>query len=658
LKQTHILFYYLFIFTLFVFSCKKQDPIPDEISLISLKSGDKIISPTSTNLNVPIDGQFTAEFSSEIDSVDLENNIFIIDEQDDTTFFTITYAENRKIITLSASDTLAPHSNFHFIFSDRITGLSDEVFNPLSILFTTGNAEFFLTGAMIDNSDLMVGNIVKDISLNPVIELHFSRSVSVESATSGAIQLKNKETDAILNFSFENENKTIIMSVEEDLIHLSKYALSLSGLLQGQNGEQFSGFSKEFYTKLDSTPKFPLISDDELLTLIQSQTFKYFWDFGHPVSGMARERNTSGDVVTTGGTGFGIMAIIVGIERGFISRSEGLVRLDKILSFLESADRYHGAWPHWLNGSTGTTIPFSTKDNGADLVETAFLIQGLLTFRQYLQPSDPGEADLISRINVLWNSVEWNWFTQGQNVLYWHWSPDYDFEMNMQIRGHSETLITYILAASSSNYGITPEVYHQGYAQNGGILNGNYYFGILLPLGYSYGGPLFFAHYSFLGMDPRNLNDNYANYWLQNKNHTLINRAYCQLNPKHFIGYGGGSWGLTASDNQNGYNAHSPTNDLGVITPSAAISSIAYTPVESMEAIHYFYYLVGDKLWGEYGFYDAYNATENWWADSYIAIDQGPIINMIENYRTGLLWDLFMTCPELSDGFDKLGFTY
>ncbi len=169
---------------------------------------------------------------------------------------------------------------------------------------------------------------------------------------------------------------------------------------------------------------------------------------------------------------------------------------------------------------------------------------------------------------------------------------------------------------------------------------------------------LYFTHYSFLGLDPRNLQDDLANYWEQNVNHTLINRAYCIDNPKNFIGYCDDSWGLTASDNPWGYNAHSPTNDLGVVTPTAAISSIPYTPVESMNAIRHFYYILGDKLWGDYGFYDAFNITEGWWANSYIAIDQGPIICMIENYRTNLLWDLFMSCPEVRNGLDKLGFIY
>ena len=401
------------------------------------------------------------------------------------------------------------------------------------------------------------------------------------------------------------------------------------------------------------------LTDEKLLDLVQHQTFKYFYDFGHPDSGMARERNSNLDTVTLGGTGFGLMALVVGMERGYITRQEGTDRLEKILNFLETCDRYHGVWPHWLNGATGEVIPFSPKDNGADLVETAFLVQGLITVRAYLRDTDVNEKGLKDRIDTLWQEVEWDWFTRGgEEVLYWHWSPDFGWEMNHAIRGHNETLITYVLAASSPTHPIDSTAYHKGYAGNGEIVNGSDYFGIKLPLGEELGGPLFFSHYSFLGLDPRNLEDRYANYWEQNVNHTLINRQYCIQNPNNYLGYSADCWGLTASDNHQFYSAHSPTNDLGVITPTAAISSIPYTPEYSIQAIRHFYYDLGDQLWGAYGFFDSFHQTENWWAGSYLAIDQGPIVVMIENYRSGLLWDLFMSAPEVSQGLEKLGFSF
>lgn len=406
----------------------------------------------------------------------------------------------------------------------------------------------------------------------------------------------------------------------------------------------------------------PTLSDSALLDLVQKQTFKYFWDFAHPVSGMSRERSNEAygygnEVVTTGGTGFGVMSVIVATDRKWIGRDTAARFLLKMVNFLLKADSYHGVFPHWLNGATGKTIPFSRKDDGADLVESSYLFQGLLCVRQYFNANNPVENELRNRIGWIWGEVEWNWFTNGgQEVLYWHWSPNNGWAMNFPVRGFNECLIMYVLAASAERYPVSPAVYHRGWAESNFFKNGKEFYGIKLPLGFDYGGPLFFSHYSFMGLDPRNLKDRYANYWEQNRNHTLINREHCVRNPGKFKGYGPDCWGLTASDAVNGYDAHSPTNDHGTISPTAALSAFPYTPEYSMQALRHFYYDLGPKIWGEYGFVDAFNETKNWQAKSYLAIDQGPIIVMIENYRSGLLWKLFMSCPEVQGGLKKLGF--
>lgn len=404
------------------------------------------------------------------------------------------------------------------------------------------------------------------------------------------------------------------------------------------------------------------LTDDQLLDLVQKQTFRYFWDFAHPVSGMARERSNvafeyGNEVVTTGGTGFGIMATIVASERKFITREQAAARTKKIVDFLWKADMFHGAFPHWLNGETGKTIRFSPKDDGADIVETSFLFQGLLTARQYYTADNATERDIRNKILWMWEGIEWNWFTQNQNVLYWHWSPNNGWSMNHQIRGYNECLMTYVLAASAPKYAIDKKVYDEGWAMSNTFFNGKKFNNITLPLGFDGGGPLFFSHYSYLGLDPRGLKDKYADYWEQNKNHTLINRAYCIENPKNYKGYSAKSWGLTASDSWQGYAAHSPAEDLGVITPTAALSAFPYTPEYSMQALRHFYEDMGDQLWTEYGFADAFSEQHNWVAKSHLAIDQGPIIVMIENYRTGLLWKLFMSSPDVQKGLTKLGFS-
>jgi hypothetical protein len=494
-----------------------------------------------------------------------------------------------------------------------------------------------------------------------VLQLSFSAPVDQSTVVGNVILKTGSGTNVPFAFSAANGDSVLTIQPASTLLPITKYVFSVSTSLQSQaKGSLQSAVSVNLTTSIDSSDKFPPITDSALLTLVQQQTFKYFWDFGHPISGLARERNTSGDVVTTGGSGFGVMAILTGIQRNFISRTDGLARVSKIVSFLSSnAQTYHGAFPHWLNGATGATVPFSTQDDGGDLVETSFLMEGLLTARQYFNSTtDNSEITLRNNINAIWNAVDWNWYRQNnQNTLYWHWSPDYNWAINMTISGWDEALIVYVLAASAGTNPIPTTVYDNGWAGNGSMKNGNSYYGIQLPLGPPAGGPLFFAHYSFLGLDPTGLSDAYANYWTQNTAHARINYTYCLTNPLSFNGYSNQCWGLTASDdNSSGYSAHSPTNDLGVISPTAAVSSLPYTPTESMNALRFFYYKLGDKIWGQYGFTDAFNLTNIWFASSYLAIDQGPEIVMIENYRTGLLWNLFMSCPEVKTGLMALGF--
>ena len=418
------------------------------------------------------------------------------------------------------------------------------------------------------------------------------------------------------------------------------------------------------------------LEGEALLDSVQRQTIKYFWDFAEPNSGMARERYHPDDnypqndkhIVTTGGSGFGLMALIVGIDREFIPREEGVQRLNKIADFLGKADRYHGAWSHWINGETGKTKPFGKKDNGGDLVETSFLAQGFIVIREYLKNGNEEERAVAVKYDELWNGIDWYWYTNNKDVLHWHWSPEYAWEMNFPLEGYNETLITYILAAASPKHSISAKTYHNGWARNGNIKTENKKYDLPLIVKHNgseeFGGPLFWSHYSYLGLNPKGLKDQYADYWDLNVNHSKINYLYCLANPKNYEGYGENVWGLTASYTKNkdgsiGYTAHSPTNDAGVISPTAAISSIVYTPEESLKAMSYFYNDLHDLTWGPAGFYDAFSLEEeDWVAAKYLAIDQGPMVVMIENYRSGLIWDLFMGAEEIKTGLDKLGFQY
>jgi exo beta-1,2-glucooligosaccharide sophorohydrolase (non-reducing end) len=419
-------------------------------------------------------------------------------------------------------------------------------------------------------------------------------------------------------------------------------------------------------------------SDDELLTMLQEACFHYYWEGADPYSGMTRE-NIPGDdrIVATGASGFGIAALVVGVDRGFITRTDGIQRLAKIVGFLEHAQRYHGAWSHYMNGGTGQTMPvFGMFDNGGDLVETSFLMQGLLAARQYFKGSSAAEQNLYERITQLWNTVEWDWYRSDpkSSFIYWHWSKEWGDQIHHPLIGFNEVMITYLLAMSSPTHGVPVDMYYSGWSgqsqtainYRGGWSgsidgdhygNGHTYYGIKLDVGVGTGGPLFFTHYSYLGFDPHSLHDRFtSSYFEDNRNIALINRAYCIANPKHFQGYGPDAWGLTASDGPEGYVPHAPdaNYDRGTLTLTGALASFPYTPDASMAALKHYYRDLGSELWDIYGPRDAFDPGHNWVSPIYMGLNQAPITVMVENYRTGLVWKNFMSNPEITDMLRKL----
>jgi hypothetical protein len=652
------IFIQLILLFLFALGCsdKSTEQNSDILQLIKVTADETTFSNSLITTGVSPQSEFRIEFSSAVNPQTYSSAVTLQHAEQQSEIPVDTGLEGgQRVITVLPQEELEYKTTYQLMISDNLQSSQGAVFPGAEFTFETMNGTAEVTSATINNKELESQTILRDVTYNTIsLELTFSEAISDQNIES-TIRV-NPFIDA--DYSISGDSRTVTITSQEELDYYHHYYVNISSDLTFENGFDFEPFNRRFQTGLNPERKFPEIPDEQLLDEIQEATFRYFWDFAHPVSGLARERNTSGDTVTIGGSGFGLKAILVGIHRGFITKNQGIERLHTIVDFLASADRFHGVWPHWMHGATGETIPFSEFDDGGDLVETAFMAQGLITVREFLDESIQDENELINKINGLLDTIEWDWYTRGgQDVLYWHWSENHGWQMNMPIRGYNEALIVYILAASSQNHGIDPDVYHQGWARSGNIINGQSFYGITLPVGYDYGGPLFFSHYSFLGLDPGNLADLYADYWQQNINHTLINREHSVVNPNNFIGYGPESWGLTASDNFEGYLAHEPTRDNGTITPTAAISSIPYTPVESMEAIHHFYYVLGDKLWGEYGFHDAFNPTEGWWADSYLAIDQGPIIIMIENHRSGLLWDLFMYAPEVQSALQELEFS-
>ena len=407
------------------------------------------------------------------------------------------------------------------------------------------------------------------------------------------------------------------------------------------------------------------MTDDELLTMVEEASFRYYWEADESHSGMTRE-NTPGndDIVALGASGFGVMAIIVGAERGFITRAQALDRLLRITSFLATADRYHGAWPHFLSGSTGKRLPvFGIYDNGADLVETSFLMEGLLASRQYFKGDGPIGKELYERITRLWEGVDWDWFRAApqRDALYWHWSPEYSFHIANRLTGWNEVMITYLEAIASASHAIPASDYLSGWVGEGignRYANGESYYGITLPVGRGTGGPLFFTEYSFMGFDPRGIHDKFTDYADNNRAQAQINLAYCIRNPHNWKGYGADTWGITAVDGPEHYVPYEPTPRLddGTIAPTGAISAIVYTPQESMAALRHFYRDFGAQVWDIYGFRDAFNLQQNWYSGITMGLNQAPMAVMIENSRTSLVWKNFMANPEIAPALKTMGF--
>jgi len=420
------------------------------------------------------------------------------------------------------------------------------------------------------------------------------------------------------------------------------------------------------------------LSEGELLTMLQRACFLYYWESADPHSGMAHEDIPGDDrIVATGASGFGTMALMVGVDRGFITREQGVRRLTRIVHFLDHAQRYHGAWSHFMDCNSGRTMPvFGMYDDGGDLVETAFLMQGLLAARQYFHAAAPAEQSLYRAITQLWDTVEWDWYRQtpDSDFLYWHWSPNWAFHIHHPLIGFNEAMIAYLLAIASPTHAVPASLYYSGWAgqseraihyreawsgatDGDHYANGHTYYGIKLDVGVGSRGPLFFTHYSFMGFDPHSLHDRFTRSYFENdRSIALINRAYAIANPKHFAGYGAGGWGLTASDGPDGYMAESPdeAHDRGTVAPTGALASFPYTPEPSMAAFKHYYSDFGDRLWGVYGLRDAFNLSADWVSPIYMGLNQAPIVVMIENYRTGLVWKYFMSNPEIGNMLKKL----
>jgi len=658
----HILALMLLFSTL---ACKSKENTPPVVPLGTLVlNATRVGSYTldlqdaGSNTAAPQDLNLQLEFSAPIDTLTAKTAITLASIEGVSVPASISFDSSTTRVRLLQTSLPAEGQGYKLTVNNTLRGAKKEKFAGATIGYKTAISALKLDSVYVNGRKITLGTTQKNVPwASPEFKLFYSKELNPATVTASAITFSGQGTSGL---TLSTTGKVITAKATAPLASWRRYTLAINNTLTGILGETIGKTEVALVSHLDTTDKFPRISDEELLTLVQRQTFKYFWDAADANSGLAQERNASPNVVTIGGSGFGVMALIVGVDRGFITRREAVQRWDKITRFLSKADRFHGVWPHWMT-SSGRVIPFSANDDGGDLVESAFMAQGLMTVRQFLNKNEASENQVAARIDTLLDAMEWDWYRRGgQNVLYWHWSPRVGWQMNFPLRGWNETMITYVMAAASRTHSIPKSVYTNGYCTSASYRNGRSYYGIPLPLGPDggKGGPLFFAHYSFLGLNPTRLQDINAQYFTQNQAHSRINYAYCVQNPKGYPLYGPSCWGLTASDIENGYTASDPDNDGGTIAPTAALASMPYTPQESMRALHFFYYKLGDRLWGSQGFYDAFNTNTSWVANSYLAIDQGPIIIMIENYRTQRLWNLFMSSPEVQTGLTKLGFTY
>jgi hypothetical protein len=404
------------------------------------------------------------------------------------------------------------------------------------------------------------------------------------------------------------------------------------------------------------------------LTELQEAGFRYFWEMAHPVSGLSRENLPGWDrnLCSIGSTGFSMFNYIVGVERGFITRKQAAERVLKATDFLlNDVDRFFGIYPHWVNGETGKVIPFEVGNDGSDMVETSFLVMGLFAAREYFDGTVATEQKIRIKVNKVWESIDWishaTTRPDGTKALYWIWSPTKKEFMNLYCQGFSECQMLYLLAMSSPTHAVSDDFYWEGWEQQGFYEKYTMH-GVELDFPWTYRIPLFPAHYSYMGLDPNKIKFKGKPYYDILKNWCLAQYRYFPTRKDDFKGYEHPLWGLTASINPSGYKAHAPGDawehsvnlDDGTVAPTAALSSMPYLPAESKAAMTEMFTKYGDRLWGPFGFYDAFNLTVDWFPKEYLSIDVGPIAPMIENHRTGKCWDVFMQAPEIQKTIKRI----
>jgi hypothetical protein len=404
----------------------------------------------------------------------------------------------------------------------------------------------------------------------------------------------------------------------------------------------------------------PQVLDDEaFLDLVQRTAFDYFWYETNPENGLIKDRSNDPSRSSIAAVGSGLSAPTVGIDRGWISREAGQARVLTTLQFLGNsphgpeadATGYKGFYYHFLDMQTGR------RDGDSELstIDTALLLGGVLHVQQYFDRDDATEATIRALADNLDRRVDWPWMQVRSAKICHGWNPETGF-LRYDWGGYNEAMILYLLALGSPTFPISPEAWTAWTSSYAWQTHYGQAF-VVFP-------PLFGHQYSHVWIDFRGIQDAYMrakglDYFENSRRATLANRAYVIANPHGWADYGENVWGLTASDIPTSYSARGAPpaeRDDGTITPTAVGGSFAFTPRESLAALRHMYATYRTQIWGPYGFKDAFNPSMKWFASDYLGIDQGPIVLMIENYRTGRIWHEFMQHPTIQSGLARAGF--
>ena len=442
-----------------------------------------------------------------------------------------------------------------------------------------------------------------------------------------------------------------------------------SGVINGQTNYYYAtildtnGVESSASTNVVAALPHAFASDDEFLDYVQQANFDYFWYWANPLNGLIPDRSTTTSPCSIAAEGFGLTAIGIGIDHGWISRADGAAFVNTALNTFYLLPQgpttneiigYKGWFYHFLDMNTG----LRTWSSELSSIDTCLFLAGVLYVKQYFNGTNATETAIRSTADAIFNRVDWNFMSQGTAGVAMGWQPTTGFSGYGNWTGYNEGMIIYCMGLGTSTSPLPPAAW--------GVWTSGYTWQTLFGQSYVTIGPLFCYEYSHCWIDFRFQVDAYLNnrgitYFENSRRAALAQVAYCATTP--FTGYSSTFWGLTACDGPSptGYTARGLpaagyASDDGTIAPCAAGGAICFAPEYCLPTLKAIYTSYRTKLWTESGFHDAFNIAKNYWDTDELGIDQGPIVVMIENYRTQRVWRLFMQNPEIPRGLQHAGF--